>query len=84
MEIKNPSQRASETYRIERKQKAPRAQGGKGLLSQSIHIQNLNNPWLESLTLERRGEGQGGGEGGRQEEGVLRLAAREKKERKRG
>ena len=46
------------------KTNAPRAQGGKGLLSQSIHVQKLNNPLLKSLTLERRWEGQGGEEEG--------------------
>ena len=42
-------------YENKRNSKAPRAQGGKGLLSHTISVQSLNNPWLKSLVLERRG-----------------------------
>ena len=52
---------------LESKKNTRRAQGGLGLLSHTFSVQKLNNPWLKSLTLERRGKGQEGG-GGRQEE----------------
>ena len=48
-------------------QKAQRAQGGWGLLSQSNPTQGLNNPWTKS-TLKRGTEGEehmGGGLGDR-------------------
>ena len=55
---------------LESKTNARRAQGGKGLLSRTIHIQELKNPWLKSLVLERRGRKRERREG-RQREGEV-------------
>ena len=57
--IKNPSQGEHETYEIEMKSKPRRALGGKGLLSHSISIQNLKNPYLESYPREEKGRKRG-------------------------
>ena len=57
--IKNPSQGEHETYEIELKSKPRRALGGKGLLSYSISIQNLKNPYLESYPREEKGRKRG-------------------------
>ena len=51
------------------KSKPRRALGGKGLLSHSISVQSLKNPYLKSL--ERRGRKKGREREGRQEEGRL-------------
>ena len=64
------------------KLKAPRAQGGKGLLSRSIHVQSLKNPWLKSYPREEREEEQREGEETHGREGVL--GARKERERVRG
>ena len=40
--------------------KLRRAQGRKGLLSRSISVQRLNNPWLKTYPREEREEEQGG------------------------
>ena len=59
-EIKNRHKPRHETYDIEHEFKARRAQGGKGLLSQTIYIQGLNNPWIKSYPREEREELQEG------------------------
>ena len=70
-------------YEIDANSKARRAQGGKGLLSQSISIQSLKNPWLKPQSLERRREEEGRGD---RREGGVRLGSqkREREERGRG
>ena len=40
--------KCTKTKGIETRSKPRRAQGGKGLLSRSIHLQSLKNPWLKS------------------------------------
>ena len=80
--IKNRHKQKHETYEIEHKFKARRAQGGKGLLSHSISVQELKNPSLR----EEREEEQRGREGRQApREGRLFLAPGEKgRERERG
>ena len=78
--------KAPKRHEIDFNSKAPRAQGGKGLLSQSIPVQVLKNPWLKTLVLERRGREKGqGGEGrpGREAALFLRKGQREKGEQER-
>ena len=67
---------------IELKSKPRRAQGGKCLLSRSIHVQSLHKSMakIPNSREERRGEGQGGGEEGAWAGGA-RPAAMEKRER---
>jgi len=53
-----------ETYEIDSNSKPRRAQGGKGLLSHSISIQSLKNPWLKhSIPREEKGGGRKRGRG---------------------
>jgi len=56
------SQTKHKTYEIETKSKPRRAQGGKGLLSHSISVQSLKNPWFKSYPREEREEEQEGRE----------------------
>ena len=83
--IKNPSQGEHETYEIELKSKPQRALGGKGLLSHSISIQNLKNPYLESYPREEKGRKRGRRQegGGGRPEGGGGLLSRSKGERRR-
>jgi len=53
-----------------------------GLLSHTISVQKLNNPWLKSLTLERRGKE--GGEGRQEGDVLLCPGKKREKERVRG
>ena len=46
----------------ESKSKPRRAQGGKGLLSHSISVQSLKNPWFKSYPRKEREEEQKEGE----------------------
>ena len=84
--IKNPSQGEHETYEIEMKSKPRRALGGKGLLSHSISIQNLKNPYLESYPREKKGRKRGRRQGGgaRERSGSPVLEPRDRKKRERG
>ena len=50
---------------------AQRAQGGEGLLSQSISVHKPNNPWLKPQSLERRRKEEGGSGGDAWERGQL-------------
>ena len=58
---------------IEVNSKPRRAQGGKGLLSQSIQVQELKNPWLKTQVLESRGREPRGREGRQGKRSVLGL-----------
>ena len=44
-ENQNSSHKRHSKYKIDSNSKAPRAQGGEGLLSRSILVQSLKNPW---------------------------------------
>ena len=56
-------------YKIDSNSKAPRAQGGEGLLFRSILVQSLKNPWMKFYPRERKREEQRreGGAPGREE-----------------
>ena len=45
-------------YKIDSNSKAPRAQGGEGLLFRSILVQSLKNPWMKFYPSEEREEEQ--------------------------
>ena len=57
--IKNPTQGKHESYEIEMKSKPRRALGCNGLLSHSISVQSLKNPYLESYPREEKGRRRG-------------------------
>ena len=80
--IKNPSQGKHETYEIKTKSKPQRALGGKGLLSHSISVQSLKNPYLESYPREekgrKRGRKRGAPEGRRRAALIARKRERER------
>ena len=61
-ENQNSSQTKHKTYEIEMKSKPRRRQGGKGLLSHSISVQSLKNPWFKSYPRKEREEEQEGRE----------------------
>ena len=77
----NSSQTKHKTYEIETKSKPQRAQGGKGLLSHSISVQSLKNPWFKSYPREEREEEQEGREETHGEERGERLNWRKREER---
>jgi hypothetical protein len=52
----NFTQTSHKKYEIEMNSIAQRAQGGEGLLSQSISVQGLKNPWPRSSPREEREE----------------------------
>jgi len=84
--IKNPTQGKHESYEIEMKSKPRRALGGKGLLSHSISIQSLKNPYLESYPREEKGRRRGRERGapGRGAACVLSRENERERERARG
>ena len=53
-EIKNRHKQRHETYEIQQEFKARRAQGGKGLLSQSISVQESQKSINKVLVLEKK------------------------------
>jgi len=53
-EKSNSTQSSHKKYEIETISTAQRAQGGVGLLSQSIFVQGLKNPWPRSSPGEER------------------------------
>jgi len=55
-EKSNSTQSSHKKYEIEMISTAQRAQGGVGLLSQSIFVQGLKNPWPRSSPREEREE----------------------------
>ena len=57
-ENQNLAHERQKTYEIESNSKPRRAQGGKGLLSHSISIQSIKNPWFKSCPREEREEEQ--------------------------
>jgi len=65
-EKSNSTQSSHKKYEIETISTAQRAQGGVGLLSQSIFVQGLKNPWPRSSPGEEREEGTERGEERRQ------------------
>jgi len=77
---RNSIQRKHKTYELESKSKAPRAQGGKGLLSQTNSVQSLkihgSNP-----REERRNKEIGREEGGARRRGRLLLLGQARRER---
>ena len=70
-------------YEIEMKSKPRRAQGGKGLLSHSISVQSLKNPWFKSYPREEREEEQEGRERKRRTGGKGAAPGLEERERER-
>ena len=78
----NLSHTKHKTYEIETKSNTLRAQGGKGLLSRSISVQQSQKSILQNLTLEKKGRKKRGREGDARERQCLVCApAREKRER---
>ena len=57
-ENQNSSHKRHSKYKIDSNSKAPRAQGGEGLLSRSILVQSLKNPWMKFYPRERKREEQ--------------------------
>ena len=57
-ENQNLAHGRQETYEIDSNSKPRRAQGGNGLLSHSISVQSLKNPWFKSCPREEREEEQ--------------------------
>ena len=54
----NSSHKRHSKYKIDSNSKAPRAQGGEGLLSRSILVQCLKNPLMKFYPRERKREEQ--------------------------
>ena len=54
----NSSHKRHSKYKIDSNSKASRAQGGEGLLSRSILVQSLKNPWMKFYPRERKREEQ--------------------------
>jgi len=57
-ENQNSSHKRHSKCKIDSNSKAPSAQGGEGLLSRSILVQSLKNPWMKFYPRERKREEQ--------------------------
>ena len=75
--LKIVTNKRHETYEIEHKFKARRAQRGKGLLSHPISVQSLKNSHSKSYPREKREEEQREGEEAHRGEGTLGARKRE-------
>ena len=64
------------------KSKPRRALGGKGLLSHSISVQSLKNPYLESYPREEKGRKRGRKRGAPTREEACSIQEKREKERK--